>query len=334
MREKFLKFILAVLIYLCLVASSAQAASQNATSTTSPLRDEKPAAPPLVYNPATRSVEQFDVTYCNMPGSTPETTVAVKMDLLFPNRAKRPAPAVVYIHGGGWTHGDKSGSRDRMDLTRLRQRGFLIVLLNYRLAPEFKFPAMIEDVKCAMRHLRANAALYHLDPQRIGVMGESAGGHLSALLGTTSNADLWDNVGGYTDQSSAVQAVVDLYGPADLPAFPHTPGNLATMVEVFGVDDPADPFLVVASPAAHVTSDAAPMMMIHGDKDSLVPVAQSRILRSRMWAAHAPSTLIVVLNAEHGFAPVGAPINPTQQQIIQYTVGFFENFLKGNNGKQ
>ena len=139
-----------------------------------------------------------DVTYCSMDGQ-PQ-----KMDLYFPGSGG-PWPVFLYVHGGGWNKGDKA---EGAGWRYLNEQGYLVVSVNYRLAAyNIKFPAMIEDVKCAVRSLRAHAGEYNLDPDHIGALGASAGGHLVALLGTSDRAAGWE-LGEYLDQSSRVQAVV------------------------------------------------------------------------------------------------------------------------------
>ena len=140
----------------------------------------------------------IDVTYCS-PDGLPQ-----KMDIYFP-KSGGPWPVFLYVHGGGWDKGDKA---EGAGWNYLNDKGYLVVSVNYRLAAyNIKFPAMIEDVKCAVRYLRAHALEYNLNPDRIGALGASAGGHLVALLGTSDKSAGWD-VGEYLDQSSRVQAVI------------------------------------------------------------------------------------------------------------------------------
>ncbi len=133
-------------------------------------------APPLVTptNQAdlipTPSPLQIDLTYC-----TTSDGVKLTMDLYQPRKMTAPAPAVLYVHGGGWTGGDKSDGAGLLFKEALVRRGYVMAAINYRLAPKYTFPAQIEDVKCAVRHLRANAAKYNIDPERIGAIGGSAG---------------------------------------------------------------------------------------------------------------------------------------------------------------
>ncbi len=264
-----------------------------------------------------------DVTYCTAEG------VALKMDLYPPTSAQgKPAPVVLYVHGGSWISGDKweiglvSGE--------LNARGYLVVSVNYRLAPQYKWPAQIEDVKCAVRHLRANAALYNLDPNRIAAWGSSAGGHLVSLLGLTNKSAGFEGNGGYSEQSSNVQAVIDMFGPTDLTAF--DPDQYASGVgeSVFGVK-PGGPIdvLVKASPVNYVTAGAPPFLILQGDKDRVVPASQSQKLYDKLIAAGAPATLVMVKNADHGFTPSGGPISPTLLELRTIIQDFLDASIGG-----
>ncbi|MDE3090642.1 MAG: alpha/beta hydrolase [Chloroflexota bacterium] len=261
-----------------------------------------------------------DVTYCNTGN------VALKLDLAYPkNLSDQPMPIVVYVHGGGWTSGDKSGGVGMIDSRELLARGYVFASLNYRLAPQFKFPAQIEDVKCAIRFLRANAATLRIDPNRIGAMGGSAGGHLVALLGTTDARAGFD-VGQYLDQSSRVQAVVDLFGPADLPAL-LTSRAMVVGQTVFGAKSNGDPILVRASPVTYIDPSDPPFLILQGDKDTTVPPEQSQILYDRLKAASVPATLVIVKNAGHGFAPVGGALSPSRAELTKMIADFFDKNL-------
>jgi acetyl esterase/lipase len=199
-------------------------------------------------------VSSRNITYCTANG------VALKMDLYFPKASNTdPTPTVVFVHGGGWKQGDKSmppGTWRRSVVEELTARGYLVAAPNYRLAPGYLWPAQIEDVKCAIRYLRANASTYHLDPNRIGAWGRSAGGHLVALLGLTDASAGLEGHGGYAEQSSRVQAVVDMFGPTDLTAFASANARASKLVEpVFGR---APERLTRASPINYVSKDDPP----------------------------------------------------------------------------
>jgi len=248
--------------------------------------------------------------------------VELKMDLYYPASADGPLPVTVYVHVGGWTKGDKRDGAGALEIPALQEAGFLVAAVNYRLAPQYRFPAMIEDVKCAIRSLRAHAGEYNLDPNRIGVWGGSAGGHLVSLLGTTDASAGFD-VGEYLEYSSRVQAVVSMFGPTDLTvAFEGNPTTKANDV-IFGDYDPA-----LASPITYVTADDPPFLFPHGEKDSLVPIEQSQRLLAALQAVGVPAELVPVVNANHSFKPDGGQISPSRSEITQEVVRLFDEVLK------
>src|SRR5690349_5972510 len=253
-----------------------------------------------------------DVSYCSADRS------AQKMDVYFPDSGG-PWPALVYVHGGSWMHGDKSEAM--MFAGNMTSQGYLVVSINYRLYPPARFPAMIEDVKCAIRSLRAHAREYNLDPNRIGAFGVSAGGHLVSLLGTSDPSDGWD-VGEYLDQSSRVQVVIAMAPVTDLSRnFPNA--DIEAMKRVgFGEDNVAE-----ASPITHVTSDDPPFLLIHGDRDELVHYEQSQLMYDRLRQMNVPAQLVIVKNARHSFtAPEGT--TPSLLEINQIILEFLARYLK------
>ncbi len=263
---------------------------------------------------------QKDITYCTMAG------VDLKMDAYPPTTTSdKPAPVIVYVHGGAWQAGDKHSGEGVALASEITARGYFLVSVDYRLAPRWKFPAQIEDVKCAIRYLRANAATYHVDPNHIGAMGSSAGGHLVALLGSARKSAGFD-VGPYLEESSRVQAVVDLYGPIDLTrGFYQRQPDVAR--NVFGATSANDPVLAKASPVTYVSRDDPPFLIIHGAKDSVVPPSQSQSLYDRLQAEGIPVTLIIVKNAEHGLAPSGGAPSPNLAELSQAVLSFFGKYL-------
>lgn len=249
---------------------------------------------------------EYDIVYCSPGGE------AQKLDLYYPS-STHPWPAVVYVHGGGWTSGSKGDLLPEVEA--LREAGFLVASINYRLAPQHQFPAMIEDVKCAVRFLRAHAPLLGLDASRIGAIGGSAGGHLVGLLGTTDSASGFDT-GEWLDQSSRVQAVADMWGPADL-TVPFA-GNLVGAGQVFGGFDAA-----LASPVTYVTPEDPPFLLVHGAQDPLVPASQSERFYYVLRQANVPADLLLVENAGHSLVPTGGTPNPSRQEVISRVVAFF-----------
>ncbi|MBI5354236.1 MAG: alpha/beta hydrolase [Chloroflexi bacterium] len=267
------------------------------------------------FDPSKIGTVERDVTYCTVDG------VELKMDVYYPSSAQGAWAVTMYVHGGGWSSGDKAQGAGVMEFPALQRAGFLVVSVNYRLAPDFVFPAMIEDVKCAVRYLRAHAIEYHLDPNRIGVWGGSAGGHLVALLGTADESAGFD-VGEYLDQSSRVQAVVDMFGPTDLTM--QFEGGYENASRVFGGFDAA-----LASPVTYVSSDDPPFLMLHGEADKLVPIEQSEIMLAALQAVGVPAELVTVTNAGHSFKPEdGQSISPSRRELAQMVLEFFEGILK------
>lgn len=264
---------------------------------------------------------QRDITYSTI-GDVP-----LKMDVYCCQDRNVPGPAVVYIHGGGWYSGDKARGAGQWDIPELVAHGYLVASVNYRLAPRYKFPSQIEDVKCAIRFLRANADAYGIDPRRIGVFGDSAGGHLAALAGVTDSTSGFGVWGGYHEQSDRVQAVVDMCGPSDLTLI-YQQNNSMHIEHVFGTADPSSPIIRQASPITHISVDDPPFLILHGDQDDEVRLEQSEILYRRLRASGVQSTLMVVNNGGHGFEPVGGVTSPTRKEITRHIVGFFDRQLK------
>jgi acetyl esterase/lipase len=211
-----------------------------------------------------------------------------------------PHPCVVVLHGGAWKYGHR---RDVATFAeQLARKGFAAAAVSYRLAPKNKWPAQIEDCKTAVRFLRANAEKYGIDPQRIGAMGFSAGGHLAALLGTTGPDAGFDGTL-YDEHSSCVQCVVDFFGPADLCLFCEAPGiEAAYFRPLLGARFQEKPELYKkASPIEHVSKDAPPFLIIHGTADLIVPVIHSERLHEKLTQAGVPSELITVKGVGHGW---------------------------------
>jgi acetyl esterase/lipase len=259
------------------------------------------------------------VTYCT-PDGLPQ-----KMDIYYPT-SRGPWPVLLYVHGGGWRAGDKAEGVAWQSMTK---RGFLVVSINYRLASEeIKFPAMIEDVKCAVRYLRAHASGYNLDADHIGAVGVSAGGHLVDLLGLADESAGWDT-GEYAEQSSRVQAVVTLAGVSDLTLKRGATESAAAMIYyAFDVvpGSTLPPSLIAASPVTYITPDDPPFLIIHGDRDNVVPVEQSIVLEEQLKRAGVPAELIIVRNGTHGIA--GEDISPTLEEIMNRIGAFLEEQLK------
>ncbi len=224
---------------------------------------------------------------------------------------------VVWIHGGGWQAGDKAPAGKAPALLGL---GFVVVSINYRLSGVAPHPAQMHDCKAAIRHVRANAAAYRVDPARIGLWGSSAGGHLVALLGTSGDVPSTEGaVGGNAAFAGPVQAVADYFGPTEFLSITD-PAHLACnspesamlgvcLGEV--VANQSDPAFAAqvgivreASPTTHVTPNDPPFYIAFGTADPVVQPQQNVILFDDLVAAGVPSTLRPVPGAGHGVPPI------------------------------
>ncbi len=298
-----------------LLVSGALAVSAADADAQKKKRRETP--PPVAADAAV----QRDIPYSTNGG------VVLKLDIYSPKtKPDKPAPVAVYIHGGGWRSGDKSSGAWITDVTaELVGRGYVVVAVDYRLAPDAQWPAFIHDVKAAVRFLRAHAAQYQIDPNRIGTWGSSAGGHLVALLGTTDASAKLEGEDGWAGESSRVQAVVDLFGPSDLPQMMRDAGRAS---QAFGTAPDA---LQQASPVNYVSRDDPPFLILQGDADKTVPPEQSQILHDKLKAAGVPSTLVMVKNGGHGLG--GGNITPTKPEMVKMIGDFFDDHLRQPAGK-
>ena len=228
-----------------------------------------------------------------------------------PARLRGPAPAAVYVHGGSWVSGDydTGGFIINRIGPALADRGFVVVSLNYRLGPHGRWPDQIVDVKCAIRYLRANARHFHIDPAAIGAWGQSAGGHLVALLGTARRSAGWD-IGAYDKESSSVQAVVDMAGPSDLLTMGDQ-GDAVLVAESFisllgGVPSKQlGAELEKASPTTYVKKGDPPFLIVDSNNDEIVYPQQSEELAWYLGLAGVPRQLLTVTDGGHEFDTVG-----------------------------
>ncbi len=232
-----------------------------------------------------------------------------------------PYPCIVCFHGGAWRFGN------RKDLSRLidtiAARGYVVATATYRLAPKATFPAQIEDARAAVKFLRHNAKLYHIDADRMGAMGYSAGAHLSLLLGTTDKTDGFEGKQ-LADVSGRVQCVVSFFGPTDMSLYAASTGlEDAYMVPFLGKEVKTDPKVYKrASPIEYVTKDDPPVLMIHGTFDLVVPIIHSERMLKKLEEAGVPAEIIKVRGEGHGFT--GKVALSTTENAID----FFDKHLK------
>jgi acetyl esterase/lipase len=225
---------------------------------------------------------------------------SLHLDLYRPAKVTRqPIPAVVVIRGGGFQHGDSKGFA--FIAAYLAQSGLAAACIQYRISSEARFPAALNDAKAAVRWLRANAAEYRIDPNKLGAMGGSAGGYLAAMLATTDGAADLEGEGGNPGVSSRVAAVVAMATPADFVDMSPYPKQAVALIESFI----GAPLAQVpdarrrASPAAYVTRNAAPILLIHSDVDPDVPYSQPILLQRTYREAGASAELVTITGAPH-----------------------------------
>ncbi len=232
---------------------------------------------------------------------------ALRLDLYLPENITGPVPVILCIHGGGWSRGNKR----RCPALILVDNGYAVASIEYRLTGEAAFPAQIEDCKAAVRWLRANAAKYNFEPDRIGAWGHSSGAHLAALLGTSGEVPALEGSGDNLQYSSRVQAVCEVSGPADLlrmyrEASPDARSAMGLSVQsaiaalIGGPVEENEAKAIAASPVTYVSKDDPPFLIIHGEQDTTVPVSQSRLFAAALEAAGVETTLDVVAGRGHG----------------------------------
>lgn len=277
-----------------------------------------------------------NVVYEQVP-SRGYDNMAMGMDVLKPEKSEK-MPAIVFITGGGFVNANKARYiQQRMDLANA---GYVVASITYRVTPTATFPQPLEDVKAAIRYLKAHADQFNINPDKVGVMGDSAGGYLSAMASTTSGTRQFDK-GDYLDQNSDVQAAVDFYGLSDLTRvgsdFPKkvqdthkSPGATEALwvngAPNFGGTDGGilvDPEKAkAANPITYISDQTSPFLLMHGDKDTLVSPSQTEILHQALVAHGIESTRYVVKGAEHG----GVYWN--QPEVMQIVIDFFDKHLK------
>ncbi len=290
-----------------LAASGSLAAAETDTAETGKPETGKPETGKIV--------EHRDVTYVERDGGP------LLADVLVPP-GEGPFPAVLVVHGGAWMTGNKSKMAPVGRL--LAEHGYVACTINYRLAPKNPFPAQIEDCKAAVRFLRSHAAEYHLDPQRIGAFGYSAGGHLVALLGTTDPASGLEGSDAPADgPSTRIQCVVAGGAPCDFRAMP--PGNQRLAYWLGGTRAEKPDAYELASPTKFVSKDDPPVFFYHGEADSLVPPDSPRGMHAELKTAGVPSELFTVPKAGH----VEAVRDPA---ALAAALEFLDKHLKGAGG--
>lgn len=246
----------------------------------------------------------------------------LQLNMARPKSGDGPFPTIVCIHGGGFRAGSREGYNGLC--IKLAQQGYVAMTVSYRLAPKFQFPAAIHDTKAAVRWARANAGKYKIDPNRIGVTGGSAGGHLAQFLAVTSDVKEFEGTGGNEKFSSKVACVVNVYGPSD---FTKSYGKSVDAAEVLplwlgGNLETARAKHIQASPLNWVTPHAAPTLCIHGTDDKYVAHEQAVWMIDRLKACGVEAKLLTLEGAGHGFK--GKDVDTAEMALV----AFFDKQLK------
>ncbi|GAA4815964.1 alpha/beta hydrolase [Litoribaculum gwangyangense] len=278
----------------------------------------------------------FFVVSCNSQNSI-ERIIDIKyaevnntnllLDIYLPSHIKNPN-MVVWVHGGGWVCGDKNNPP-----IEIVNKGYALASVNYRLATEAQFPAQIFDIKAAIRFLRAKASEYQYNAENIVIAGSSAGGHLAALVGVTNNTpDLEGTLGDYLDTSSAVQGIVDFYGPANLLTILNqsTPHSMKVRVPALkkllgDLPEKRTELAKLASPVFHVDDTDPPLLIMHGNQDLQVPIDQSHELENEYKKHHLEVQFKVIYDGGHG-----GPKLETQENY-DITCKFLDKIFKVNS---
>lgn len=316
---------------LALALSLPLSASTMAAAPETPSDTQCPAPSAKVKLPCGRTpVRSFtDIVYSS-PGIGDIGRFDLELDLLVPD-SPGPKPLVVYLPGGGFLWADRTAALPRR--TYLAEAGFVVASVKYRTVPDgASYLEGVQDVKAAIRYLRANAAGLSIDPERVAVWGESAGGYMAAMAGTTGGVERFE-AGEHRDQDSSVEAVIDVYGTSDLPRVaadfdaatqavkgaagsPHSlwlygPGSTKALA-----DDPAA--AAAASPLTYANAGDPPFLMFHGAKDKIVSPSQTRILHDALLAAGVPSTRYVLPDAGHGSPKAAWSSNVLMDTMIRF----------------
>ncbi len=244
------------------------------------------------------------IVYKNVPDWYGGDNMTLRMNIV-----RRPAegkrPTIVWLTGGAWQQ--SSYNVHLPELVYLVEAGFTVASVEYRTSEDAIFPAQIEDVKSAIRYLRANAERWCVDPEHIGIMGESAGGHLAALAGATSGTGKFDE-GENLNVSSDVQCVCDWYGPADFNTFTLFCSECSPEVMMLGgTKDRVPDRYVSASPVSYINKNTPPFLIIHGNADTTVDISQSDELYDRLTEAGVDCDYIVLNGAIHGDLRFASP---------------------------
>jgi acetyl esterase/lipase len=247
----------------------------------------------------------------------------LKLDLFLPKAGQSPRPGILFIHGGGWSGGNRHAFY-RQAAYLASKRGYVGACIEYRLSGEAKFPAAVEDAKCAVRWLRANAKTYGVDPNRIAGAGGSAGGHLVAMLALTDRSAGLEGTGGNPELSSRVNLAIVFNGPTDMTALAGRAQTSNPVSSFLGAMPTEKPELYrQASPVTFVDKQAPPFLFLHGTADMTVPIEQAKLLQRKLREVGVQAELYEAPGAAHGFFNGPPFYEPTLQRMEAFLVEHF-----------
>ena len=263
----------------------------------------KPVAIPAGFT------KQIDIVY------TGGVSWQEKLDLYLPPNTGKPTPAIINIHGGGWNHGTKETQGGFSPFFKM---GFAVANVEYRLTPEAKAPAAIEDIRCALIYLIKNAKALNIDPDKIVIMGGSAGGHLALLAGLMGNNHLFDaNCKGV--EKIKIAAIIDKWGIADMDTFTNITKYKSAInwLDKYATDQN---FIKSVSPVTYITKNSPPVFIVHGDADPTVPYTQSVSLYRKLQEVGVKSKFMTVPNGGHGTFP-----DEQKKEVTEAIVAFIQS---------
>lgn len=264
-----------------------------------------------------------NVTFAQVSNWFGHTTMDLKMDIIYPQETfDGIMPCIVWICGGAWIQMDRHAHLP--NFIELARAGYVIASVDYRDSNYVTFPGQLEDIKAAIRYLRAHAERYRIDPDRIGVMGESAGGHLTGMTAVTGDRKEFDK-GAYLDFSSEVQAACPWYMPSDFTKFPKRAQSSGLLPEsrLLGKDVEQDPTATdISNPLLYISDNTPPIMMIHGTDDQVVPFNQSELFYDELIRQGKSAELVAIEGANH------ADQHFFQKEVLDLIQGFFDKHLK------
>ncbi|MEZ5942981.1 MAG: alpha/beta hydrolase [Planctomycetaceae bacterium] len=330
---------LAVVTLLLLVAIPDAVSEEVTTGSALNILREAPPKPPKGFNTAAAAMLAVQTGKVKLVAMPPGDEVeeqrnveygrvgdhALKLNLYSPKERNELLPGIILIHGGAW----KAGRKEDYAFygRKLASKGYVVASIDYRLSQDAVFPAAVQDCKCAVRWMRANAKDLGVNPEAIGVGGGSAGGHLAMMVGYCQSNPEFEGDGGHATTSSDVQCVVNLYGPYDLTTefVRNNPFARQVVGEFLGASVKENKALCLkASPAKYLTSEAPPTLILHGTVDDIVPINQSDLLSQRLKEVDVP----YIYDRLPGWPHAMDLSQDVNDRCVWFMERFFDQYLK------